>query len=252
MTPDTEREAARICEAALDRPALEREAFIVEECAGDEALRREVESLLRQLSKADEFLQRPALDVAAERMVVPHTLVVGQQFGPYQIQGRLGAGGMGEVYRARDTKLGREVAIKVLPRSLHERSGTPRPLRSRSARARRRSITPTSPRSMGSKTRTACGALVLELVEGPTLADRIAQRPDSARRGAAHREADRRGARSGARARHRPSRPEARQHQAAARRSREGAGLRAGQGARTNVCRAGGSRHTRQRARPGR
>ena len=69
MTPDRERKAARICEAALHRPALEREAFIVEACAGDEALRREVESLLRQQSKTDEFLQQPALDIGAEEVV---------------------------------------------------------------------------------------------------------------------------------------------------------------------------------------
>jgi serine/threonine-protein kinase len=54
--------------------------------------------------------------MAAERMVAPHALVVGQQVGPYQIQGRLGVGGMGEVYRGHDTKLGRDVAIKILPR----------------------------------------------------------------------------------------------------------------------------------------
>ena len=57
MTPEREREAARICEAALDREPTERAAFVAEECAGDEALRREVESLLRQQSSADQFLE---------------------------------------------------------------------------------------------------------------------------------------------------------------------------------------------------
>jgi eukaryotic-like serine/threonine-protein kinase len=84
-------------------------------------LRREVESLLGQLSKADEFLQRPALEVAVALAFGPHALVVGQEVGPYQIHGRLGAGGMGEVYRAHDTKLGRDVAIKILPRVTSDR-----------------------------------------------------------------------------------------------------------------------------------
>jgi eukaryotic-like serine/threonine-protein kinase len=176
MTPEREREVARICEAALDRPALEREAFVVEECAGDEALRREVESLLRQQSKADEFLQRPALEVAAAQALAPHALVIGQQVGPYQIQGRLGAGGMGEVYRGHDTKLGRDVAIKILPRIF---TSDPERLArfEREARLLAALNHPNIGAIYGLEEVDAVPALVLELVEGQTLADRLAKGP---------------------------------------------------------------------------
>ena len=174
MTPDRAREAARICEAALDRPAFEREAFVVEECAGDEALRREVESLLGQLSKADKFLQRPALEVAATRVVERHALVLGQQVGPYLIQGLLDAGGMGEVYRSRDTKLGRDVAIKILPRLFT--SDPDRLARfEREARVLASLNHPHIGAIYGLEDADGVRALVLELVDGETLADRIAR-----------------------------------------------------------------------------
>jgi eukaryotic-like serine/threonine-protein kinase len=176
MTPERERKVARICEAALDRPASEREAFVVEECAGDEALRREVESLLRRLSKADEFLQRPALEVAAAQVVERHALLVGQQVGPYLIQGLLGAGGMGEVYRASDSQLGREVAIKLLPAAFLNDADR----LARFEREARVLAALNHPHIAAIYTIEPIGAgraLVLELVEGPTLGDRLARGP---------------------------------------------------------------------------
>ena len=138
-------------------------------------------------------------------------LASGQRIGPYEVTGSLGAGGMGEVYRATDTKLKRDVALKVLPDSV---ALDPERVARFSARRKcsPRSIIRTSRRSTASKT-LAMSALVMELVEGPTLADRIARGPDSSRRGTADRQADRRGARSRARARHHPSRSQAREHQ---------------------------------------
>ena len=110
----------------------------------------------------------------------------------------------------------RQVAIKVLPAAF---AGDPERLArfQREAKILASLNHPNIAAIYGlEESRRACTALVMELVEGPTLAERIAQRRDSDRRGAAHREADRRGARSGARARHHPSRSEAGEHQGAA------------------------------------
>ena len=88
------------------RPASERAAFLAEACADDEELRREVESMLAGAESTPAFLERPiGLDGS----------LVGRQLGAYRLEARIGAGGMGEVYRAKATRPGRDVAGKVLP-----------------------------------------------------------------------------------------------------------------------------------------
>jgi TolB-like protein/tetratricopeptide (TPR) repeat protein len=163
---------------ALDHRPDAREAFLREACAGDEAMRREVLSLLAAHTAAGGFLDTPAfrLEDAAPPAAPEPTLQPGARLGRFEVTGALGAGGMGEVYRAIDTTLGREVAIKILPPAL---ASDPQRL----ARFERESRVLASFKHPNIATihsiEQAQGLrlLVLELVEGPTLAERVKEGP---------------------------------------------------------------------------
>ena len=113
---DRWQQVEKICHAALELEESQRAAFREEACGDDEALRREVESLLRFDKPGDRFIEEPAMQVAAKMIAheKPESLI-GRQLGAYQILSLLGTGGMGVVYKGRDTRLNRSVAIKVLP-----------------------------------------------------------------------------------------------------------------------------------------
>jgi Tol biopolymer transport system component/predicted Ser/Thr protein kinase len=114
---DRWQKVEKICQSALELEEGRRSAFLAEVCGGDEELRRDVESLLRYDKRGDQFIEEPALQIAA-KMIIPENpeSLLGQQVGSYQILSLLGVGGMGVVYKGRDIRLNRSVAIKVLPR----------------------------------------------------------------------------------------------------------------------------------------
>jgi Tol biopolymer transport system component/predicted Ser/Thr protein kinase len=110
------QQVKEVFEGALEREGTERKAFLDSACASDVALRHEVESLLRSYGEAGSFMEAPAVAMAAKSFLGEQKkLTMDQVVKHYQIIGPIGEGGMGEVYLAKDTILGRRVALKVLP-----------------------------------------------------------------------------------------------------------------------------------------
>ena len=175
MAPERASRISDVYHAALTRRPEDRDAFLTDACAGDEELRREVESLLRYESRSPGFLEIPAA-ATIEPGLGAISQMLGRDFGSYRLLAPLGKGGMGEVYRAHDHKLGREVALKFLPS--HFDADAER--RARFAREARLLATLNHPNIgtiYGLEEANGQTALVLELVEGPTLADRLQHGP---------------------------------------------------------------------------
>jgi serine/threonine protein kinase len=179
MSSERWRRIEAIYHAALSRPFRERSAYLGAACAGDGDLRREVESLLAQTGALSEHFDGAPLSAIPNGVVTttPNpTSLIGERLGHFRIIDRLGVGGMGEVYRARDTKLGREVAIKILPQAF-----TSDPARlarfEREARVLASLNHPHIGGIYGVEDTGGVRALVLELIDGQTLADRIRHGP---------------------------------------------------------------------------
>ena len=118
MTPTKWERINALFHRALELPPHERASYLRKETDGDEEICREVESLLAAYPQAEGFLSDSPADVRGVDEPQPPTLAPGSRIGPFEILSRLGSGGMGEVYRALDTRLDRAVAIKVLSRDL--------------------------------------------------------------------------------------------------------------------------------------
>lgn len=118
MTPERWRQVEALFHSSLEREPGERAAYVAAECAGDEALRREVESLIAAHEQEGSFIDSPAFVITPEPTQEDQAeSLVGQKVGRYEILSLLGNGGMGEVYLARDARLGRRIALKLLPAS---------------------------------------------------------------------------------------------------------------------------------------
>ncbi len=169
---DRWRQIEEMFHRALEREEPDRAAFLDEACAGDAALRREVESLLAEEAESG-FMETPAMEGEARELAQEkRPRLEGRRIGTFEILSPLGRGGMGEVWRARDSKLKREVAVKTLPEEFAND-------KERLARFEREATLlaslnhPNIATIHGLEEDGGTRFLVLELVEGDTLADRL-------------------------------------------------------------------------------
>jgi serine/threonine protein kinase/tetratricopeptide (TPR) repeat protein len=188
IPPDDWPRVRAVFEHALTLPPSARSEYVASACGGGTSIRQQVERLLTSHEQAAGSLETP-LAVSLTGGAVA-TDLEGRQIGPYQLGARIGAGGMGEVYRARDTRLGRAVAVKVLPSHV---ANDPR-ARERFNREARAIATlnhphicvlhdvgeatvPAEASPGGDRELATVRYLVMELLQGETLAARLTRGP---------------------------------------------------------------------------
>jgi len=177
MTPERWQQVKEIFNSAINYRPEERDSFISQACSGDEALRSEVESLIASHEKTGSFIDEPAFHVAASLLTDEKSeLKPGETVGSYEVLSFLNRGGMGEVYLAEDKRLGRKVALKLLPSSLTKDDDRLRRFeqeaRSASALNHPNIITIYEIREAGSS-----HVIATEFVEGETLRTRVNRSP---------------------------------------------------------------------------
>ena len=176
MSPEQWRRVEEIYQAALAAPADERSSFVARACADDAMVHAEVESLLAHSAPSADFMETPAFISAARSIAADYsTVAAGTAIGGYQIQAPLGTGGMGHVYRARDVRLGRDVAIKIISPLLVTDDDVRRRME-REARLLASVSDPNIAAIYDVQPFDGGLALVLELVDGPSLADVMGSR----------------------------------------------------------------------------
>lgn len=176
MKPERWQKVEELYHSTLEKEVSERADYLAQACAGDAELRHEVESLLAYEDQAEEFIESPALDVAAKILAdEQHATLPGQTINQYKIISPLGSGGMGEVYLAEDTRLERRVALKFLPPLFTQDKGHLRRFEQEA-----RAIAALSHPNVCMiheviKTDEGRHCIVMEYVEGVTLRERIAE-----------------------------------------------------------------------------
>jgi eukaryotic-like serine/threonine-protein kinase len=174
---DRWRRIEEICDTALTHPPTDRPAFLSRACGDDVGIRPEIDAILENLLRVELFLEQPISAIAAQVVEPsPDAMLTGSRLNSFVIECLIGAGGMGQVYRARDTELNRDVAVKVLaPEFVDDADRLVR--FAREARVLASLNHPNIAHIHGVQSSGVLTAIVMELVEGETLAARIARGP---------------------------------------------------------------------------
>ena len=173
MTPERWQQVKELFRSALEHKVEERTAFLERACDDDDGLRREVESLLASFEESDSIIQTPVAEAVADLFSTDQSeSLVGKRLGHYEVVSLLGAGGMGQVYLAQDTRLNRRVALKVLsPVSSADHEANQRLWRE--ARAAATLDHPHICAIHEIAETDCCSFIVMQYVEGETLARRL-------------------------------------------------------------------------------